>query len=271
MRILLTNDDGIQAPGIVALHHELRALGEVLAIAPLNVQSATSHGVTFDQPLFIREVTVGKDMRGIAVDGRPADCVKLAVEALWPERMGGRPDLVVSGMNSGANIGINVIYSGTCAAALEAGSLGLPAIAVSLLMASWEKARFDVAARHAREAIELCLADGMLDTGEVLNLNLPATEAEGPRPPLEVVPMNLAPILDRYEKRSSPAGDTYYWPTGSGLVFQHTTAGSDVEALLLRGHLALTPLAHDLTEHARLERWRERLGPRASRSRDERQ
>ncbi|CAG0961772.1 partial 5'-nucleotidase SurE, partial [Anaerolineae bacterium] len=139
MRILLTNDDGIRAPGIAAMYSALidpvfgPPLGEVFCVAPLEVQSATSHGVTFNSPLMTRteSIDIGTPVvKGIAVDGRPADCVKLALSCLWPERFGegSRPDLVISGMNAGANCGINVIYSGTVAAAIEAAFLGVPSI-----------------------------------------------------------------------------------------------------------------------------------------------
>ena len=113
MRILLTNDDGIHAPGIEAMHRALDGLGEIVTVAPLTVQSATSHGITFHEPLMANEVVVNAQMKGTAVDGRPADCVKLALRELWPSWFGAdsRPDLVVSGMNSGANVGINIIYN----------------------------------------------------------------------------------------------------------------------------------------------------------------
>lgn len=172
MRILLTNDDGLRAPGIEALYEAIvdhrrefgRTLGDarrsdILAVAPSTIQSATSHGVTFHTPLMIEEERLGwagdAAMSGFAVDGRPADCTKLALTALWPERFGrgfhedGGPDLVISGMNMGANVGINVIYSGTVAAAIEAAFLGVPAIAVSLHMGR-SAPNYAVAARHAR-------------------------------------------------------------------------------------------------------------------------
>src|SRR3954467_37880 len=128
MLILLTNDDGIHAPGIVAMYRELVKLGEVHVVAPETVQSATGHGITISAPLLTNRVTVENGFTGIAVDGRPADCVKLAVAKLLP----GAPDLGGGGLNAGANVGINVIYSGTVAAAIEAAFLGLPSIAVSL-------------------------------------------------------------------------------------------------------------------------------------------
>ena len=111
MRILLTNDDGIHAPGIAALHGALDGLGEIVPVAPLTVQSASSHGITFHEPLMSSEVVIDERFFGTAVDGRPADCVKLALRAIWQERFGpgSQPDLTISGLNSGANVGINVL------------------------------------------------------------------------------------------------------------------------------------------------------------------
>src|SRR3954463_10694035 len=130
MLILLTNDDGINAPGIVAMYRELVKLGEVHVVAPETVQSATGNGITITTPLLTQEVTVENTFTGVAIDGRPADCVKVAVAKILPRA----PDLVVSGINSGANVGINVLYSGTVAAAIEAAFLGLPSIAMSLYL-----------------------------------------------------------------------------------------------------------------------------------------
>ncbi len=282
MRILLTNDDGIRAPGIGALYEALadtsgffggplmdKTAGAVsrsprsaiLPIAPLTVQSATSHGVTFHEPLMVQEESLAAEGRvtGLAVDGRPADCVKLAISRLWPERFGegSRPDLVVSGLNSGANCGVNVIYSGTVAAALEAAFLGVPAIAVSLYMGSG-RARFDVAARHARRAIEAIIARGLPQPHECLNINVPLTEAEGPTPPIRVCPMNTHGLVDSFERRESPRGEAYYWATGHGLDFQATDKGTDV-AGLLEGCITITPLRYDLTHHEAVDRWRSRL------------
>lgn len=267
MRILLTNDDGIRAPGIQALHHELVKLGaEVHTIAPATVQSATSHGVTFHAPLMTRHRLVNDEMRGIAVEGRPADCVKLAVTCLWAEHYGGKPDLVVSGMNAGTNVGIHIIYSGTVGAAIEGAFLGLPAIAVSLHFHEYDAIRWNIAARHAREAMEKCLEhrDEVLRPHSVLNINLPLTEGadipdDAPRPSIRVVSMNLSAVNDRYDRRTSPTGNDYYWITGDGLDFNHTSEGSDVEALFA-SHIVVTPLQFDLTDHARLDNWRNMIG-----------
>ena len=192
MRILLTNDDGIRAPGIVAMHDALtdrwgvfggfiedKTAGAVsrsprtvvYPIAPLTVQSATSHGVTFHTPVRGKEEQVNELMTGIGVDGRPADCVKLALAGLWPDRFGPgeRPELCISGMNAGANCGINVIYSGTVAAAIEAAFLGVPSIAVSMMLGKG-KPRFDVGATWARRVIEMLLRDGPPRAHECLSI-----------------------------------------------------------------------------------------------------
>lgn len=258
MRILLTNDDGIMASGITALHQEVTSLGEVYTIAPLTVQSATSHGVTFNEPLMIQDTPINGDPRGVAVDGRPADCVKLAITSIWPDRMGDPPDVVISGMNQGVNVGIHVIYSGTVAAAIEGAFLGVPAIAVSLHISTWKKTRFDVAARHAREVIDRILAANALEPHTVLNMNLPVTESDGPLPPVHVVPMNLSGMRDKYDRRTSPGGQTYFWAAGDGLDFHNTAEGSDLEAIFNR-NITVTPLKYDLTDHERLAQWRNHL------------
>lgn len=260
MRILLTNDDGLDAPGIVALYDALEGLGEIVPIAPMTVQSATSHGITFLEPLMTREMTIAGRMRGIAVDGRPADCVKLAITTIWPERFGrgARPDLTISGMNMGANVGINVLYSGTVAAAVESAFLGVPALAVSLHLGSRSGTNYPRAAQHARWAIDQVLAHP-LDAHGIININIPRTEADdAPRPRMKVCAMNLAAGNDVYERRLSPSGEAYYWPTGTGLDFTRTEPDTDVEALFERA-ITITPLSYVLTDHARLQTWRERL------------
>jgi 5'-nucleotidase len=311
MRILLTNDDGIRAPGIVAMHdalidapHEGKArFGGPMkhvaglasrsprditeTIAPLTVQSATGHGVTFHMPLMVKRERVNERMSGFAVDARPADCVKLAIANLWPEKFGAgeKPDLLISGVNSGANCGINVIYSGTVAAALEGAFLGVPSIAVSLRMGAG-KPMFDVAAGWARTVIEKILARGMLRSHECISINIPATEQSwsaeeqgkrahsrvakpeldrggladpGVMPQIKVCPMNTHGLVDSYERRTSPAGDVYYWAAGHGLDFRGTEPGSDVD-YLMKGFITVTPLMYDLTRREGLMELEERLG-----------
>lgn len=269
MNICLSNDDGIRAPGILAMFDALcDANYNVTTIAPLTVQSATGHGITFHQPLITTPVTVptpaGRSLKGTAVDGRPADCVKLAMSELWPSMFGAksRPDLLVSGMNAGANCGINVIYSGTVAAALEGAFLGVPSIAVSLMLNKGQP-NFALGARWGLETIQKLLADGLPDRHEVLSINIPPTDSpslapDAPLPPIVVCPMNTHGLIDAYDKRRNPIGEDYYWAAGHGLSFHATEQGSDVEALL-RGCITVTPLKFDLTDHTKLSKWEARL------------
>ncbi len=276
MQILLTNDDGIRAPGIAAMHRALvdpsgtcgGPLAEsVFTVAPLTVQSATGHGVTFHIPLMVGKHSIecpDNTMEGLSVDGRPADCVKLAIANLWPERYGERakPDLAISGLNDGANCGINVIYSGTVAAALEAAFLGVPSIAVSLQRGR-SPSRFDVAAAWARRAINVLLKDGLPSPHECLSINIPLCEGDGrsiddAMPPIKICPMNVHGLVDKYERRTSPGGDVYYWAAGHGLDFHATERGTDVDELV-RGCITLTPLSYDLTRRDMWNKWAERL------------
>jgi 5'-nucleotidase len=262
MKTLLTNDDGIHAPGIQALYRALiDVMDTVFVVAPLTVQSATSHSITYHSPLLTETVQLdggSKTSAGVAVDGRPADCTKLAITQLWSERFGAdtSPDLVVSGMNAGANIGINTLYSGTVAAALEAAFMGVPAIAVSLMIGDRHRVRYDIAARHAVEAIQVLLRDGLPRPHTALNINIPVTEADGPRPALQVGPVNLSAHRDHYEARLSPAGQRYYWAAGDGMSFHETTGGSDVE-IVARGRISVTPIHYDLTSRDDLDRYRD--------------
>lgn len=257
-RILLTNDDGIRAPGIIALHNALEGFGELVVFAPETVQSAMSHGITYTSPLMTQEVQVTDEMRGTAVEGRPADCVKLALRALWEERFGEgtKPDLTISGMNSGANVGINIIYSGTVAAAIESAFLGVPAIAVSLYLKNRDTICYDRAAQIARTIIDRTV-EHELGSHEVININIPACESpDMPMPEVRVVDMNAAGDMGHYDKRHSPDGRTYYWAAGDGMSFAHTAEGSDVEALK-KGYATVTPLNYVLTDTNRMGLWRE--------------
>ena len=213
--------------------------------------------------------TTINDHPGIAVDGRPADCTKLALTNLWSEKFGSgsRPDLVISGMNAGANCGINVLYSGTVAAAIEAAFLGVPAIAVSLhldreLKSDRLNPDYDYAASVARKAIDQIIAGGLPNPHEILSINIPATgrleayqtqDAE-----IVVCPMNTHAMIDRYDERSSPNGDRYFWAAGSGLDFYGADEGTDVPHLL-EGKITVTPLSFDLTDYARMQFWKDRM------------
>src|SRR5690348_4451934 len=206
MLILLTNDDGIYAPGIAAAYHELAKLGEVHVVAPESVQSATGHGITISTPLLTQRVVVGEGaaaFEGIAVEGRPADCVKLASAKILPRQ----PDLIVSGINSGANVGINVLYSGTVAGAIEGAFFGITSVAVSHAMD--EPPNYPQAAKIAVGLIRQIL-DRRPDKGSLWNINVPRAR---PGWPLGVKTTSLG--VKRYaeliERRMDPRGRPYYW------------------------------------------------------------
>src|SRR5580704_8784117 len=201
MLILLTNDDGILAPGLLAMYRELTKLGDVRVVAPDTVQSATGHGITVATPILTNEVKVGDDFTGTSVGGRPADCVKLAVAKILPRQ----PDLVISGINSGANVGINVIYSGTVAAAIEAAFLGLPAIAVSLWLRNDRPIDYARTAGFALDTIRKILDMG-LTKGQVASVNIPALNPDENPTGMRVVRQCTRGWADTYEERRDPRG-----------------------------------------------------------------
>jgi 5'-nucleotidase len=250
--ILLTNDDGIYAPGLAAMERELRQLGEVYVVAPATEQSGVGHSITYLTPLIVKEVFFGEEHWGWAVEGSPADCVKLGVMEFCPER----PDLVVSGVNGGENAGINVLYSGTVAAAIEGAFFGITSVAVSLEFD--EHAQFDKAARLARTIIQQVL-DKKRREPQLYNMNIPTAALRG-TPEVRVVPMDVSQYGEHYEKRTDPFGRVYYWLTG-----QPPPPGDAHEtdlSVLVKGCVALTPLGYDMTRRevlAEMEPWQFRL------------
>src|SRR4051812_19758817 len=197
MNILLTNDDGIYAPGLRAMRHELLKLGSVVVVAPATEQSAAGHSVTLLNPLLVSEVFEddGKTFVGWAVEGRPADCVKLALLELLPDP----PDVVISGLNAGSNAGINVLYSGTVAAAIEGAFFHRTSIAVSLEYAKPKPPDFARAAGHARRVVEQILAHKPA-AGSLFNVNIPDL-MKGPVAGVRVVRQNVAPYVEKYDRR----------------------------------------------------------------------
>src|SRR5471032_2340578 len=194
MRILLTNDDGIYAPGLRALRKELQTLGEVVVVAPATEQSAAGHSVTLLTPLLINEVFDNGDFLGWAVEGRPADCVKLALLELLPAP----PDLIVSGLNAGSNAGINVLYSGTVAAAIEGSFFQQTSIAVSQEYLKPKPIDFPRGADLARRVIEQILARKP-EQGSLFNVNIPSFD-RGPIRGVRVAPQNIAPYLESFDR-----------------------------------------------------------------------
>jgi 5'-nucleotidase len=251
MLILLTNDDGIYAPGLVAMYRELTRLGEVHVVAPETVQSGTGHGITLDGPLLTSRVTVQDTFTGTSVDGRPADCVKLAAAKLLPRP----PDLVVSGINAGANVGINVIYSGTVAAAIEAAFLGLPSVAVSLYLRRDIPTDYARTATFARRTIEQVVAAG-LRGGQVVSVNIPTLRAGDQPTGVKLVRQCIRPWPDTYEERKDPRGRSYFWNSS---VFTLGDVEEDTDVSALRnGYITVTPLHFDLTHYPMLREWNQR-------------
>jgi len=246
MQILLTNDDGIYAPGLAAIERELRALGDVMVVAPATEQSGVGHSITYLTPLTVKEVFRneggGERRWGWAVDGSPADCVKIGVHQFCPRR----PDLVISGINGGLNAGINVLYSGTVAAAIEGAFFGITSVAVSLEFD--EHAQFDKAARLARHIIQQILEKKDAKP-QLYNLNIPTAALVG-TPEVCVAPMNVTRYGDSFEKRFDPWGREYYWLTGGP---PKSMAGHETDlSALAQGKVTITPLDYDLTRRAAL-------------------
>lgn len=246
MRILLTNDDGIHAPGLRALWKELIKLGDVQVVAPATEQSAAGHSITLSIPLIVQEVRDEEsDFQGWAVEGRPADCVKLALLELLKEP----PDLVVSGLNAGSNSGINVLYSGTVAAAVEGAFFRITSIACSQEFARPETPSFQHGAEVCRQIIEQVLEQNP-QKGSLFNVNVPSPEI-GPLKGIKALPMNVAPYIEQYVKREDPRGRTYFW-SGADHGCPEPHPDTDVTALE-EGYATITPLFFDLTHSLMLQ------------------
>ena len=240
MRYLLTNDDGFYARGLSALYEELSRDADCLVVAPEVEQSAVGHAITISRPLMVRRTEKNGRFRGYAVAGTPADCVKLGIRELTDRPV----DLVVSGINRGANVGINVLYSGTVSAATEGAILGVPSLAISL--DSHHEADFSVAARVARKIATFMVEQGPF-ANTVLNVNVPAlpeVEIKG----IVVTRQGQNMPLEIFDKRTDPRENTYYWLTGEVPGPEREAQDSDAGALQ-RGMITITPLHYDLTSH----------------------
>ncbi|NOZ08003.1 MAG: 5'/3'-nucleotidase SurE [FCB group bacterium] len=246
--ILLTNDDGIQAQGLQALFRNLQQLGEICVVAPDTERSAVGHAITLTAPIRVDpyQFPGSGATRAFACTGTPADCVKLAVKTLLPRK----PDLVVSGINPGANTGLYVLYSGTVSAATEGMILGIPSIAVSL--DTWENPDFDTAGNFAQRIAAQVLKSG-LPRGTLLNVNVPAI------PPSKICGTRLtrhgrAVYDEEFHKRSDPRGRVYYWMSGRKADISENP-DTDTEALKA-GFISVTPIHFDLTDEKHLHEFR---------------
>lgn len=246
MRILLSNDDGILAPGLAALYQAVADLGEVVVVAPSNPQSAAGHGITVRGALTVQRVGLGSGTEAftaLGIDGRPADCVRLAVRKLLAAPV----DLVLAGINAGANVGIHVFYSGTVAAAAEAAMLGLPAVAFSAAAGDGE-INFPRVGRLCRWVLDRLLLWG-IQPGQLVNVNIPALGPGRPRG-VRLVPQSTAGVEDSYHRHDHPEGLESY-KLGHHSNFAAVTDPTDVTCLE-EGYITITPLKVDLTDPARL-------------------
>ncbi len=241
MQILLTNDDGIFAPGLAAIYKQLVNIGDVTIVAPADSRSGTGHSITFSQPLVCNKVDINGQFTGFSVQGSPADCVKLAVMQLHE----GPIDLVVAGINNGANVGINVYYSGTVAAAMEAAFLRIPSVAMSL--AAEDKMNFEKAAEYCAKILRKLMP---LKSGEVININIPHLSKGEPKG-VKVVPQAIEGLDEHFICEENWQGRTVFQLAGG----QHRDEESPADATsLAEGYITITALAHDMTDHDRTRR-----------------
>jgi 5'-nucleotidase len=250
MRILIANDDGYLAPGLAALVRACQGLGEIDVIAPEQNASGTSNSLTLGRPLSVFKAD-GEAQRGfLVVNGTPSDCVHIALTGLLVQR----PDLVLSGINNGANMGDDTIYSGTVAAAMEGYLFGIPAIAFSLIDKGWTN--LDAAARVARSVIDQVLAAPPAVGPWLLNVNIP-NRADADRLPRVVTRLGRRHASEPVIRQHSPRGEEMFWigPAGDA---REAGAGTDFHATA-NGQVSITPLQIDLTDHAALADWNLRL------------
>jgi 5'-nucleotidase len=239
--ILVTNDDGVSAPGIRALINVMSKIGEVVVVAPDKPQSAMGHAITINSTLYLNKLSKdGDSITEYSCSGTPVDCVKLAVNEILKRK----PDLCVSGVNHGSNSSINVIYSGTMSAAVEAGIEGIPAIGFSLLDYDWN-ADFDSIKSFIKK-ITLETLENRLPEGVVLNVNFPKLK-ENEIKGIKICRQAKAQWVEKFDKRKTPSGKDYYWLSGE---FVNQDKGEDTDEWALEnGYVSVVPVQFDLTAH----------------------
>lgn len=238
MKIVLTNDDGIFAPGLAAIYRELVGFGEVTVVAPADSRSGTGHSITYSRPLVCNRVDINGQFKGYSVEGSPADCVKLACMQLHD----GPIDLLVAGINKGANIGINVYYSGTVAAAMEGAFLRIPSVAMSL--AAEDEMNFEKAAGYCAKILGKLLP---IEAGAVINVNIPLLSMGEPKG-IRVVPQSTEGIYEHYVEQKNEQGQTVFQLAGG---YHRDQDGTTDTIALAEGFITVTALTADMTNHKR--------------------
>jgi len=243
MRVLLTNDDGIYAKGIESLYIALSRDHAVTVVAPETEQSAVGHAITWLDPLRVTPVNRNGHFFGHALNGTPADCIKIAIAELLPSP----PDVVVSGINMGANVGVNVIYSGTVSAATEAAILGIPAVAVSI--DSFSPRDFSSATEFIPRLLKAIEKEGM-PPGVCLNVNVPDVPAEEVSG-IRITHQGRMKCVEKYDRRVDPRSHVYYWLCNSAI--QPDLDPSADSSALAEKYISITPIHHDLTHYGMIE------------------
>ncbi len=248
MKILVSNDDGYQAPGIIALYEALKDLGQVEVVAPEQNNSAKSNALTLNAPLYITKASNGFRY----INGTPADCVHIALTGL----LGYKPDLVVSGINNGANMGDDTIYSGTVGAAMEGYLMGIPSIAFSQVKKGWE--HIEAAAAKARSLVMELSENHILGSKPwLLNVNVPNLPLDQLKSH-KICRLGRRHAAERVITQTSPRGEVMYWIGGAGPA-KDDASDTDFHATA-NGHISVTPLQIDLTEYSQLNAWEKVLG-----------
>ena len=246
MNILLTNDDGILKPGLSAIYKELVKLGNVTVVAPSDSRSGASHSLTFNRPLVCKKVDVDGLFTGYSIEGSPADCVKLAAIQLCEHPI----DLLVSGINNGANAGINIYYSGTVAAAMEGVLLGIPSVAMSV--ATEEQMDYTTAATYCMQVLAELMP---IKPGAVVNINIPLLSQGQPKG-VKVVPQSNKAFEEYYIPKTDEKGQTVFQLAGGPHPEEDPAA--DIVALM-EGYISVTALAPDMTDYSKTRQIRKRL------------
>ena len=242
-RILITNDDGIYSKGIYALWQAMNELGHTFVVAPDNEQSAKSHSITINNPLRVQEIERENGFKGYAVSGTPADCAKIAIRSLMIDQ----PDILISGINQGANLGTNLIYSGTVSAAAEGAMLGISSIAISL--ASFKSDDYGTAQKVAANVVKHVMKNN-LPRGTLLNVNVPECN-EKMINGFRITRQGNQNFLDEFEERFNPRQETYYWIKGR-VIDEDRSIDFDGKALS-ENYVSITPVHYRLTNESYLE------------------
>jgi 5'-nucleotidase len=249
MRILVTNDDGITSSGIAKLTQELARIGDVFVVAPDRERSASSHSITFHKPLRVDSFSVPYATHAWKVDGTPADCVKIAFDAL----LDFTPDVIISGINKGPNLGSDVLYSGTVAAAIEGHINGAAGIAVS--HAAYVESDFQPAASVVRDLVEILFAQKIINPSSLVNINVPDA-LKLSLDDVRITSLGERKYENAYDARIDPRGRKYFWLTGdviSSVLAADEGQLTDIEAIS-KGLISVTPLQIDLTDYSAIEK-----------------